>query len=127
MRNHKKHNLKSKINKVFRETNKTIEKDNLWLGRFVVLNRGMWIREYQDHSGVYAAIKVAAIDKKTGKHQETIMSDFDILGFNNNGGFKLWNFVNNFIVDYVKVWSETPSPRDKEFITDYVKIPLPKI
>ena len=126
MRNHKKHKLKSKINKVFRETNKIIEKDKLWRGRFVLLNRAMWLHEYPDHGGVYAIIKVAAFDKRTGKYHEQIMDWYDILGYSGRGGFKLWNFMNDFIVDKVKVWNETPSPNDPDFVKDYTKVPRPQ-
>ena len=127
MRNHKKHNLKSKINKVIRAINKNIENDNLWRGRFVVLNRAMWIHEYEDGSGVYATIRIAAFDKKTGKYYEQLMDEYDILGAWGNGSFRLWNFINDFIVDRVKVWSETPSPRDPDFVKDYTKVPVPQI
>ena len=127
MRNHKKHKLKSKINKAIRAINKNIAEDNLWQGRFVVLNRAMWITEYEDHSGVDAVVRVAAFDKKTGKYEELMMDKYDILGVWGNGGFRLWNFINDFIVDRVKVWSETPSPRDPDFVKDYTKVPVPKI
>lgn len=127
MRNHKKHNLKSKINKAIRAINTNIENDNLWQGRFVVLNRAMWINEYEDHSGAGAIVRIAAFDKKTGKYEERLMNNYDILGAWGDGGFKLWNFINDFIVDRVKVWSETPSPRDHGFAKDYTKVPVPKI
>ena len=127
MRNHKKHNLKSKINKAIRAINNNIAEDNLWKGRFVVLNRAMWIYEYDDGSGVYAVVRVAAFDKKTRKYEELIMDEYDILGYWGNGSFKLWNFINDFIVDKVKVWSENPSPRDKDFVVDYTKISVPQI
>jgi hypothetical protein len=127
MRNHKKHKLKSKINKAIRVINKNIAEDNLWKGRFVVLNRAMWMHEYEDKSGVYAVIRIAAFDKKTGKYEELMMDEYDVLGYWGNGSFKLWNFINDFIVDKVKVWSENPSPRDKDFVVDYTKVPVPQI
>ena len=72
--------------------NKNIAEDNLWQGRFVVLNRAMWITEYEDGSGVTATIRIAAFDKKTGKYYEQLMDDYDILGYWGNGSFRLWNF-----------------------------------
>ena len=127
MRNHKKHKLKSKINKAIRTINKNLENDNLWRGRFVILNRAMWITEYEDNSGVDAVVRIAAFDKKTGKYEESLMDKYDILDTIGNIGWRLWSFINDFIVDKVKVWSETPSPRDKDFVKDYTKVPVPKI
>ena len=37
----------------------------------------------------------------------------------------LYNIINKFIVDDTNVWTQTPNPRDKDFIEDFTKQRIP--
>ena len=120
MKDRKKQKAKRKINRIIRSWNRSLAEDELWLGRFYIHNYATHIHRYGDNSGTYAYIELVIIDKKTGLYKKG--------QFNNNEleTWKIFNFINNFIVDDVDVWNENPSPRDNNFKKDYRKIRITK-
>lgn len=114
--------LQRKVNAVVARQNKAIEEDNLWRGRFVVRQKQAVINEYSDHSGWYGSFVMTVYDKKTGLYKDEIFDHWDFL----HSGWKFFCFVNDFIVQDVKVWEENPSPRDEGFVPakGYKNVPL---
>lgn len=97
------------INKILRQMNKNIEQDDLWLGRFYCHQKDIQYQLSEDKSWMYADVRVEFVDRKTNK--------FVILHFNKedfmNGGWPIWEAMNSFIIDFVKVWQENPPPSIK--------------
>lgn len=114
--------LQRRVNAVVRRQNKALENDNLWRGRFVVRQKQAVIQEYSDKSGWYGHFVMTVYDKKTGLYKDEIFNDWDFL----HTGWKFFWFVNDFIVQDVKVWEENPSPRDEGFVPKmgYKDVPL---
>jgi hypothetical protein len=110
-----------KINALVRRMNKSIEKDELWRGCFVVRQVKKRCGKYEDNSGIWSSYLYIIIDKKTAQYgySEWLESYSD---FN---AAHLWWGVNNFIVDGVKVWNEEPRPTIDNAV-DYTKMPIPK-
>ena len=100
------------VNKVLRDMNKNIENDDLWQGRFFMRQ---WSREtvyYEDHSGLYLWLEIRLYDKKTKKYLRWFCDSHDVLAWN---GYKVWEKMNNFIVEDLDVWRNEPDPRDSRF------------
>lgn len=89
-----------------RKLNKNIENDDLWLGRFYVKRKEMFSSYLEFH------------DKKTGaiRFEYNTASSWNFLD-----GIKLWEAMNDFIVDHCNVWSENPAPSKKTAV-DYRKV-----
>ena len=113
--------LQRRVNAVVRRQNKALEEDNLWCGRFVVRQKQAVIHEYSDKSGWYGRFVMRIYDKKTGLYKEECFNNYEL-----EHGWHLWCFVNDFIVQDVKVWEENPSPRDEGFVpkNGYKDVPL---
>lgn len=103
--------LQRRVNTIVRKQNKALEDDNLWCGRFVVRQKQAVIQEYSDKSGWYGHFVMRIYDKKTGLYKEGCFDHYDFMH-----GWKFWSFINDFIVQDVKVWEENPSPRDEGFV-----------
>ena len=102
------------MNKLMRETNKNIEHDDLWFGRFVVRQVGspQWC-EYEDGSGAELFVHLKFIDRCTGKYYicaETVNHWRGIWG----NGWRMWEKMNWFIVEHCKVWNE-PMAADRNY------------
>ena len=100
------------MNKLMRETNKNIENDDLWLGRFVVhqVNSPQWCR-YEDGSGADLFVHLKFIDRCTGRHYICAETVNHWRGFQGNG-WRMWKIMNWFIVEYCSVWDE-PLARER--------------
>ena len=100
------------MNKLMRETNKNIEHDDLWLGRFVVRQVGspQWYK-YEDGSGADLFVHLKFIDRCTGKYYICAETVNHWRGFQGNG-WRMWKIMNWFIVEYCSVWDE-PLARER--------------
>lgn len=108
-----------KMNKLARLFNQSIEKDELWRGRFVLRQVRKKCYRYNDGSGYESSYLYAIIDKKTGI--------YDLDWFHNySWKSEIWRFINDFIIKTVDVWHENPQP-SRETAIDYSKKPFPKI
>lgn len=99
-----------KLNKIIRNINKNIEKDNLWNGRFVYFQHSGEFELFSDKSGGIFYVTIRAYDKKTGYYKDYYCDYAPYLdGFYGNFVFKV---INDFIINNVKVWSMGENPRD---------------
>lgn len=89
------------FNKQMRELNKNIERDYLWQGRFIFLQRKAFFYEFEDKSGGELYVYVRALDKKTGFYK-----DFRIeyAPWSKVTYWHLWHMANNFIANDSCVW-----------------------
>lgn len=114
------------LNKRVDILNKAIEKDELWQGRFSVRQRAAdWV-QFSDGSGGELFASLRFYDKKTGYYHDWPVSAL----YPNGGKFvdcHLAVAMNEFIVNYCDVWSETPSPREESFKRDYTNVNIPDI
>lgn len=94
------------INRLVREANKSIEKDDLWHGRFCIkqIESPQW-HIYEDKSGAEYFVHLKFIDKCTGRYwiqAETVNHWRSSFG----NGWRLWDKMNWFIVNHLDVWNE---------------------
>lgn len=86
-------------------------KDPLWRGRFYVRRLRSKFELFEDGSGGLLYVLIRFYDKKTHKHMEKWT---DALDMQNN----MFIWMNNFIVDEVKVWENEDPYNDH---TDWLK------
>lgn len=94
------------INRLVREANKSIEKDDLWHGRFCIkqVESPQW-HIYEDKSGAEYFVHLKFIDKCTGRYwiqAETVNHWRGSFG----NGWRIWDKMNWFIVEHCNVWDE---------------------
>jgi hypothetical protein len=104
-KNKKRH--QREINRLVREANKSIEKDDLWHGRFCIkqVESPQW-HVYEDKSGAEYFIHLKFIDKCTGRYwiqAETVNHWRGSFG----NGWRIWDKMNWFIVEHCNVWDES--------------------
>ena len=97
-----KKNIKDAINKI----NKNIYNDDLWLGRFEMILNKIRFQRFEDWSGYTALIEITLLDKRTNLIKKEYVSYSEIFLESH-----LWKFMNDFIVETVKVWQEDPRPQ----------------
>ena len=95
------------INRLIREANKSIEKDDLWHGRFCIkqVESPQW-HVYEDKSGAEYFVHLKFIDKCTGRYwiqAETVNHWRGSFG----NGWRIWDKMNWFIVEHCNVWDES--------------------
>lgn len=110
----------SLFNTVCRNINKSIAKDNLWRGRFVIEQNASWFLPYGDGSH-YLVADYQFRDKKTGRISKRMGEVNSLCHWN---GSKLFWEMNDFITKdcYDDVWADAQKNiyEDK---TDYTSIP----
>lgn len=107
--NHRKH--QRAINKVFRDINKSICDDELWLGRFAVVqcHTVFNIYKYEDSECGTMNIFYQFIDKKTGRRSRVYHSNTnEILNYS----YTTLSRMNDFIVNdcFPDVWGAEVKP-----------------
>ena len=95
------------MNQLIRRVNKSLEQDDLWGGRFVVhqIKTPQW-SIYEDKSGAEYFVHLEVIDRCTGRSwvgADTVNGWRTAFG----NGWRLYEFINWFIVDYCNVWEES--------------------
>lgn len=94
------------INRLIRRVNKSLEQDDLWGGRFVVhqVKSPQW-SIYEDKSGAEYFVHLEVVDRCTGR---TWIGADSVNGWRTTlgNGWRLYEFINWFIVDYCNVWEE---------------------
>jgi len=95
------------INRLVRKVNKSIEKDDLWFGRFYVCQvySPQW-KVYEDGSGAEYFVHLKFIDRCTGRYwvqADTVNHWRGTFG----NGWLLWDKMNWFIVEHCNVWDES--------------------
>ena len=95
------------LNRLVREFNKALEKDDLWNGRFVVRqyeDSPQWY-QYEDGSGAELWVKLKFIDRATGRYYVGAHSVNEWRGIWANG-YRLWEIMNWLITVHWDVWKE---------------------
>ena len=121
------HNHQRALNKVFRSVNKNIENDELWLGRFAVVQEATYFFEHdRDHwqrqkypAEYYMVVEYHFIDKKTGRVSRSCRDIVNHLKTSD----QLWRQMNDFIVVECNddVWGAEEKP-SVENAVDYRKV-----
>ena len=114
------HNVKKHqrlMNKFMRGMNKSLEKDNLWRGRFFVRQVDRYFEKFEDGSGGQLHVTLMFCDKKTKKTKKIRESVNRLCGF----GHLFWE-MNSFIVEYLDVWHTEGIESFKSDTTDYINM-----
>lgn len=98
------------LNSVIKSLNKSIERDDLWRGRFFVRQvSAQWVR-YEDGSGYSLHVVLKCCDRKT-RQEWFFRGDSNSLAW--GGGYRIWREMNDFIIERVKVWDNDDPRKDK--------------
>lgn len=117
MKNRLRKKMQRELNKYIRDFNKVIEQDELWLGRFVIVQKGSTFEQYDDHSGGILYANLRMIDKATGYYR-----DFH---YDYSGPYRLWyiwEFGNKFVTEYCGAWDN-----GRPEAVDYRRDPIPEV
>jgi hypothetical protein len=103
------------MNRLVRRFNKALEKDDLWLGRFMVRQDEcpQWKR-YEDGSGAELWVRLRFIDRATGRYYVKWETVNVWRGLRANG-YENWHTMNWLITEHWHVWDE-PLARSKHKI-----------
>ena len=113
MKNKQRKREQRKINKYVKVLNKSILKDNLWRGRFIVRQIQDFWEAFDDGSGGMLTVVLEIRDLKTGLYQDFIIDNYD-------RGWKLFEKVNKFIVEESGVWDNIQEVKDDK--TDWTRV-----
>lgn len=105
MISHNRKNHQRWFNQYCKEVNKSIENDNLWLGRFYISQAQTHMEWFSDKSGGLMYSLIVMHDRKTGITKNKWYSALDM-------EWKFWWDFNDFIIEDCKVWEEEPDPRE---------------
>ena len=105
--------IKKNIKEAITKINNNVYNDDLWLGRFEIILNKIRFQRFEDWSGYTALIEITLLDKRTNLIKKEYVSYSEIFLESH-----LWKFMNDFIVETVKVWQEDPSP-EREKTKDY--------
>ena len=108
----------NKFTKLIHEWNKSLDEDNLWCGRFHIIQvRSRW-ECFDDNSGGILHTVVRCFDKKTRQYKDYCVQYAPWMRTIN---WKIgMEILNTFIVEDIDVWKENPNP--KEDIKDWTHI-----
>lgn len=115
------------LNKVFRQLNKSIEDDGLWLGRFAIVQDSTSFYEYErdywekrQHPAEYSmSVNYHFVDKKTGRTSRSYHASV----YHLKTSLVLFQQMNEFIVVdcHKDVWGAAEKPT-RENAVDYRKV-----
>lgn len=119
MRYKNRKHLQRKLNKIVKNMNEAIVQDNLWRGRFELRQMESSYYPYEDGSGGELVVRLRALDKKTNEFCDYFMEYFNSSTF---GPYKVSRIMNDFIVEYCKVWEVDGRESLYNDNVDYTKI-----
>lgn len=96
-----------RINRVLRNMNDQILKDDLWNGRFYAYQLSSEMRPYYDNSGLTGHVHCLFKDLKSGYTKDYW---FDLMDFEHPFTSHIWWAMNSFITEWAPVWTENPGP-----------------
>jgi hypothetical protein len=92
------------MNQAIRKFNKSLEEDDLWLGRFVIRQDSAdWVA-YDDHSGTELYVRLKFLDRATGRYYldgDIVNRWITVFGMN-----RIWERMNWLITEHWNVWTE---------------------
>lgn len=100
-----------RANTIIKNWNTSLAEDELFLGRFYLNQIKREVYRFEDGSGAEIYFTFEIVDKKTGIRKVQSLSNYELHISDEKhsyGGWKLWSFINNFIVEDVRVWNEEP-------------------
>lgn len=97
--------IQRKVNKLVRELNNIIINDELWKGRFIVLQNKRAVTNEEGYITVWFWFKFYDKQTKKVKLSDTWYNYFQLFTFN-----KLAQELNDFIVKDCNIWYEDPKP-----------------
>lgn len=100
------------INKIVRKLNKNIKNDWVWNGRFTIHQKQSKFYTYFDGSGAQLYVLLECKDNKTNK---TAQQWFETGLFVES---KIWEWVNQCIIENFNVWAEDPNPYELAKLKD---------
>lgn len=95
-----------KVNKVVREFNEEMRRDNLWRGRFWIRQKEFYVKPYFDNSGLQGVVVLEFHDLKTGYVSDKI---FDLINFEAPFTWHIGRELNTFITEECDVWRKEGS------------------
>lgn len=104
MKSHKRKNHQRWFNQYVRYINKSMEEDDLWLGRFHVTQKATHMEWFEDGSGGLMRACLIMHDRKTGITRNKWYDGLDM-------DWRFWSDFNDFIIEDCKVWEEVPDAR----------------
>ena len=104
MTSHKRKNHQRWFNRYCRDVNRSIENDDLWLGRFYITQNRTLMEWFDDGSGGLMHAEIVMHDRKTGKTKTKWYDGLDM-------DWQFWCDFNDFIINHCKVWEEVPDVR----------------
>ena len=96
-------------NKIFREANRIIENDDLWLGRFVVKQAASWFYDFEHNNEQDLILEYYFYDKKTKIRSNSTLTRADRVFLLND----IMYGMNEFIIHTVKVWENEDPFKDE--------------
>lgn len=111
--------LQRQLNKIVKDVNAVVARDELWRGRFELRQMADEYKSYEDGSGGCLYVRLRAIDKKTNEFCDWFM-DYHGPTF---GSYQVSRIMNDFIVEFCKVWEAEGRDELYNDKTDYTKIP----
>ena len=94
------------LNKIMRAFNKSVQNDWLWNGRFVMRQQCAYCLPFEDKSGVMFHFVLELKDMKTGFIETNMFDNYD-------ADWAIWEWANQCITEYWKVWDEDPNPNEQ--------------
>ena len=110
----------SKLNKLIKEVNKSIEEDPLWSGRFVFHIMDSHFERFEDGSGGLLHVSIRGYDKKSGYYKDYIADYAPYL--KNFAKYDIWKIVNKFVTEDTDTWKNGNNPYDDKI--DYTKVKI---
>lgn len=107
------------LNKIIREVNTAIEKDDLWNGRFYIDQISSLWHEYEDKSGGEIFAILVCVDKKNGQFYP--YAYHFLPNFKLSRGHLFW-FMNEFIVEVSDTYKNGNNPYKEKHIS-YINTP----
>lgn len=94
------------LNKIMRAFNKSVQNDWLWNGRFIMRQQCAYCLPFEDKSGVMFHFVLELKDMKTGLIETNMFDNYD-------ADWAIWEWANQCITEYWKVWQEDPNPNEQ--------------
>lgn len=92
-------------------TNRSLEKDPLWKGRFCVRRLNSALERFTDGSGALLYVTLRFYDRKTQKYWDKATDALEMQS-------QMFFWMNWFITEHIRVWDEERSPYNDP--TNYV-------